>query len=119
GTSSPVVISAITGGPTGCMDGTNTASSAARYEAAVAATGGITASICEPDWAGKLQRVGEAVFLARARFDLRGHAEPMSIDVLVNGSRATGWHYDATSNSVVFDASSVPPAGATVVVNYR
>ncbi len=28
------------------------------------------------------------------------------------------WSYDAPSNSILFDASSVPPKGATITVDY-
>jgi hypothetical protein len=33
-------------------------------------------------------------------------------------STASGWSFDAATNSVVFDAGSAPQQGSTVVVDY-
>ncbi|MEW5849728.1 MAG: choice-of-anchor D domain-containing protein [Myxococcota bacterium] len=121
GTNAAVVVSGITGGPTGCMD-PNTGDEgypAPRYQEAVSATGGIAASICAPDWGTTLQMVGESVFLARGRFSLAGNPRAGSITVTVNGTAATtGWTYEPASNSVVFDAQHLPPVGGEVAITY-
>ncbi len=114
-TGAPVVISAISGQTTGC----DSAGPAQRYEDAVVATGGISASICDADWGTKLQRVGEAALLARGRFRLAGRPQPGTVAVTVDGRAvATGWTYDAASNSVVFDTTVTLNPGSRVDIAY-
>ena len=116
-----VVVCAITGQVAGCRDNASgdTASPAQRYEYAVDQTGGISASICDPDWGTKLQRVGEAALLAGRRFTLTGRPDPATITVDVNNTpRTTGWSYDAAANQVRFTSEAGLQPGQTVVVHY-
>jgi hypothetical protein len=122
GTRAPVVISAISGGDSGCQDTTDgdLAFPAARYMEAVRATGGIAESICESDWGESLRHVGESVFLSRGRFRLAGTPGSGSITLKVNGvSQSVGWIYDAVANAVVFDSNHLPSAGARVDITYE
>lgn len=121
-TNAPVIISAITGGAMGCQDpsGDQSATPAPRYQQAVAATGGVDASICDPDWGTKLRTVGEAALLAGGRFVLRGQPIPETVAVSVNGApRTSGWRYDSTGNAVVFEGAGAPAVGSTVTVTYQ
>ncbi|MBI5498248.1 MAG: choice-of-anchor D domain-containing protein [Deltaproteobacteria bacterium] len=112
----PVIINAITGQATGC----DTGYPAVRYEAAVQATGGVSASICDPDWATKLRQVGEAALLSSNRFRLAGQPNAGTVTVTVNGTPVrAGWRYDPASNTVIFEAAAQPSPGARVVVSYQ
>jgi hypothetical protein len=119
----PVVISAITGGLAGCGDPSDPAADSAypapRYAQAVQATGGIGASLCDPDWGATLRSLGAAVFRAQGRFALNGHPRAGSVTVTVNGvATPAGWRYDAASNTVLFDQDHLPAQGDQVVVSY-
>jgi hypothetical protein len=115
GTGAPVIISAITGQRTGCP----TAEAETRYSDAVTATEGISASMCDADWGTKLQRIGEAALLARGRFRLNGTPQPGSVSVTLDGRPlASGWTFDASSNTVILDSTSVPAPGSHVTVTY-
>jgi len=120
GSNSPVVISGITGGPTGCENAQtgDSAFPAQRYDAVVRATGGISASLCD-DWGTSLQNVGEAVFLARARYQLTRLPVPGSVVVRINGIiQTSGWSMDPTGSAVLFDQTRLPAANSTVSITY-
>jgi hypothetical protein len=70
-----------------------------------------------------LQNIGLGVFALRTAWTLTRLADPTTIVVRVNGNlvtqdAASGWTYDATSNSVEFNGGSVPPPGATIEIRY-
>jgi hypothetical protein len=91
-----------------------------RYEALALATGGVVQPICTQDWASALAQLSTAAFGPRQAFPLSGvPADPSGITVNVNGQAVSGgWHYDATTRSVVFDLAAAPSPGDLVEVTY-
>ncbi len=87
-----------------------------RYGEAASRTGGAIESICAPDFGPLLEDVVGRAFTAQTRFPLSGTPDASGVTVTVGGTPATGWVYDAASNSVVFAAP--PPAGAELLVTY-
>jgi hypothetical protein len=87
-----------------------------RYAEAASRTGGAIESVCAPDFAPLLQDVVSKAFAPQTRFPLSGTPDASGVRVTVDGVPASGWTYDAASNTVVFD--SPPPAGSTIAVSY-
>lgn len=87
------------------------------YAEAVAATGGTFLSICS-DWAASMVALADETLSQEVFPLLQLDAIPASIAVTVDGQPASGWSFDAATNSVVFDAASTPQQGSTVVVDY-
>jgi hypothetical protein len=117
--SSLLSISAISG-PENLATCPTASSTGSRYLALARATGGVTESICTPNWAASLQKLSDSAFGPKRRFTLsQTPADAAQLGVLVNGVPVgSGWTYDAASNSVVFDVGSVPPPGALIEVTY-
>lgn len=115
---SMVSLSAIVGEePGGC----STADAGSRYLAVQQRTGGRFRSICATDWGSIASELGLDAFASRAGFPLSRAAIDSTIVVKVNGTAVArpAWSYDPLANVVVFAASSLPPAGATVVIDYE
>ncbi|MCK6549217.1 choice-of-anchor D domain-containing protein [Myxococcota bacterium] len=115
-----VSVSAIAGDvPGGCA----TAEAGARYYDAAQQLGGQFGSICSASWNTLLQNIGLGVFALRTAWTLSRPADPASITVRVNGNAVpgnatNGWTFDSTTNTITFHGSAVPPAGASVSVQY-
>ncbi|MFO0722242.1 MAG: choice-of-anchor D domain-containing protein [Myxococcota bacterium] len=113
-------VSAIAGDvPNGCA----TAEAGQRYFDAANQLNGQFESICSSSWASMLQRIGLGVFTLRSAWTLSRPADQNTISVRVNGAPVSagatnGWTFDAMTNAIVFNGTSVPPAGATVDVTY-
>jgi len=89
-----------------------------RYADAARLTGGDVLSICAADYSPLLTEVADKAFSPQSRFPLSAQADPGAITVTVDGVVLTsGWHYDAATNSIVFDQT--PAAGAHITVQYR
>jgi hypothetical protein len=88
-----------------------------RYAEAATRTAGAIESICAPDFGPLLQDVVNRAFSAQTRFPLSGTPDAAGVTVKVDGTPvATGWVYDAPSNTVVFD--SPPAPGAVIEISY-
>ena len=88
-----------------------------RYAEAASRTGGAIESICASDFGPLLQDVVGRAFSAQTIFPLSGTPDASGVTVKVNGTPvATGWTYDAGSNTVIFSAP--PPPGAKIEVTY-
>jgi hypothetical protein len=87
-----------------------------RYAEAASRTGGGVESICAPDFGPLLQDVVSKAFAPQTRFPLSGTPDASGVTVTVDGAPATGWVYDAASNTVVF--ASPPPPGSVIEVSY-
>lgn len=87
-----------------------------RYAEAASRTGGAIESICASDFGPLLQDVVGRAFSAQTRFPLSGTPDASGVTVTVDGAPATGWVYDAASNTVVFSAP--PPPGSEIDVTY-
>jgi hypothetical protein len=119
GNAANVRFSAIAGDvPSGCTTGTNSADAGTGYWDAVNATGGVFMSLCS-NWTSpqNLQVLAEASVILDS-YPLDNPAVEGSIEVYINGNAVTsGWHYDSTLNSVVFD-STPPEEGDHVRIVY-
>ena len=119
-----VIVSAVAGDvPAGCNANGNSATGGNRYFDATSALGGLFASICTPDWANTMQELGVVSFAALTRFQLSRIPETSTVIVVVDGAvipndPLNGWTYDATTNAIRFNGTSVPDAGESVEVSY-
>lgn len=97
-----------------------------RYRALAAATGGVSVSICEPDFGEPLARVALAAAGVRQRYGLHVAPDPASIAVQVDGRVVIrsepgmdfGWWYEEEGRSIVFGQTNIPEWPATVSVRY-
>ncbi|MFH1469033.1 MAG: choice-of-anchor D domain-containing protein [Pseudomonadota bacterium] len=113
GSTANVKISAIAGDyPGGC----GTADAGVGYYEAVQATGGEFLSICS-NWSAMVEDLADAS-IQLSEYELSHTADPDTLVVRVNGTTITsGWHYDETANSVVFQ-TGIPVGGDRVMINY-
>jgi hypothetical protein len=95
-------------------------SSGTRYIQLANATGGVVESICTPNWAESLKKLSDTTFGPKRTFPLSDvPADTSQIVVRVNGVEVTtGWHYDGSINSIVFDVGAAPPPGSYIEVSY-
>lgn len=116
---SKLSISAVVG-PRDLSSCSTASSSGLRYIQLAEDTGGVVESICTPNWSNSLENLSDSAFGPKRNFPLSDvPADPSKIAVRVNGADVTsGWHYDAGTNSVLFDAGSAPPAGSYVEITY-
>ncbi len=119
GDASLVKFSAIAGDyPSGCSSKGNSADYGSGYYEAVNATGGLFLSICS-NWATSVKALADASVVVNT-FDLSRTPDPTTIVVKVNGKTAkSGWTYDGSANSIVFDGASTPAEGASVEATYN
>ena len=116
GDASLLKISAIAGPvPGGCSSGSNSAEPGTGYVDAVNYTGGEFLSICS-SWADSVEALANAS-VSRSNYGLTHTPVEGTIVVTVNGAEVTNWHYDAATNSVVFD-SAPPEGGDHVDIDY-
>lgn len=88
------------------------------YEASIA-TGGLFLSICATDWASHLEALAEGSTADLSRFALTQTPVVETIEVSIDGIvHTSGWTYDASTNSVVFDEDWIPEGGSTIEVEY-
>ncbi len=105
-----------------------------RYEDVVTALNGRFQSLCDDDWSTTMRSLGLDSLGLQVEFFLSRPATESTIQVCVrNGSSTSvcqpmqrttssatsGWFYDSSANSVVFNAGSVPPRGSRVEVRYE
>jgi len=112
-------ISAIAGPPD--LSTCSTASSSGtRYIQLAQSTGGVVESICTPNWAESLKKLSDTTFGPKRTFPLSDvPADPAQISVRVNGADVTtGWHYEPSTHSIVFDLGAAPPPGSYIEVTY-
>ena len=112
-----VVINAVAGDyPGGC----GSASPGTGYYEGTVATGGLFLSICATDWGSHLESLAEGSVSINDSFELTQLPVPETIEVTVDGIRTTtGWEYDATINSIVFERDHIPAGGSTIEVEYH
>jgi len=114
-----VILSDITGGMSGCTGAGGNASTASNYVTATAMTGGISASICDPNWVSTLSALGWLSQSFADTFELSQTPVENTIEVSLNDVLVyVGWIYDSALNAVVFDSSHVPDNGDTIDVSY-
>ncbi|MCB9777767.1 MAG: hypothetical protein H6742_04320 [Alphaproteobacteria bacterium] len=110
----PATLSAVVGPPpSGCVG----AAPAERYATVAEESGGVVASICDPDLATIVAEIGEASIAWPDTFPLQEAAEPGSVVVRIDGDRTDAWTLADDALSVTMDAP--PPPGSTVRIRYR
>jgi hypothetical protein len=88
------------------------------YWDSVNATGGVYLDICT-DWSNpsNLELLAEASVISDS-YPLDNPAAESTIEVFVNGQPQLGsWHYDASTNSVIFDVTP-PEEGDFIMISY-
>ena len=75
-------------------------------------------SICAVDWGQQMQNLANTVTTQRS-FNI-DEVDPIgsTIVVTVNGQTSTEWVYDTITNSVIFNETSVPDPGQTIIIEY-
>lgn len=121
-------IHAIVGPAGGCDSEMGEAVAGHPYLELAQATGGVTYSICEQDFAKGLEGIGEVAFSAQMRYFLTKLPAPTSIEVTIDSYPCPpltlgqfNWIYDAESNSVKLSEGSVCKAepGSVVEIYYK
>jgi hypothetical protein len=103
--------------PTGAACST-AGGSGTRYAEAANRTGGAILDICAPDFTPLLQTVAQKAFSPQDVFPLTETPDTTGITVKINGTDVmSGWHYDAATNAVVFDATPAP--GSDIAITYK
>jgi len=111
-----VVINSVAGDyPSGC--GSNQAG--VGYFEGTVATGGLFLSICSTDWAQHLEDLAQRSVSIHDSFELTQLPVQQTIEVSLDGINVTtGWDYDASLNSIVFETDHIPAGGSTIDVFY-
>lgn len=114
------IVGLLNGRAASCDGPGGAADAGSRYVEVANRTNGELFSICNDNFGGPLQELGNQAFGLPVQFFLSRPAIRNSIQVAVDGMRqAMGWEYDEASNSVVFDEVSVPQPGQTIQVDYE
>ena len=106
-----VIVNAVVGP---VPDGCETAEPGTGYADAVRWSGGVSDSVCDPDWVNLFEDLGGlAAGEPTDTFPLEAPPEDGSLVVLVDGVPTTdGWTYEPDLQAVVFDEM---PAGGTII----
>jgi len=114
-----VVVHDISGQADGCNGVGGTAQPNSTVSVASALTGGISASICDPNWVDSLEAISILATAVADTFPLSELAIPDTIEVYLNGSSVfDGWSYEETANAVIFSGSYIPDEGDDLTINY-
>lgn len=110
--------------PQGCASGSSAADPSPRYYEAVQATDGYLESICAPDYASILTRVGLDLAGQTDTFYLSRVPDPNSLEVYVDEvlmpeRHDDGWRYAPSENAIVFDGRAIPRPGMGIEVGYE
>jgi len=90
------------------------------YQAAITASGGRSGSICDADYSGFLAAMSkDLVTLLKAEFTLSDTPNAGSLKIYVNNVLQPSDSYQLMGKSVRFMAGKLPPAGASIVAEYR
>jgi hypothetical protein len=90
-----------------------------QYYTLVNLLGGTFLSICQDDWGTPLETLANDSIL-KSKFTLQNNPIEETITVKVDGAeQSTGWYYDSSTNSVVFDQNNVPQANSIVYISYN
>ena len=110
-------------GPSGGCDGAGgSAGDGSRYRDVATETGGKIHSICDSNWAQKLEDIGSIAFGLKVQFFLSRPAIPETIVVSVDGQVcADGWEFQPDTNSVLFDENHpcMPQENQVIEIYYE
>jgi hypothetical protein len=114
-----VVVSDISGGLTGCSGAGGSASTGADFVTATTMTGGVSASICDPNWVATLSALAWLSQSFADTFELSQTPVEDTIEVRLNTVPVfVGWTFDSALNAIVFDAEHVPENGDLIEIEY-
>lgn len=111
---SPFTFAAIVAPDAGCATAVEPGT---RYLEAARLLGGLTGNVCDDSWSGTLDTLADALFQPVLRWTLDAAADVASLEVTIDDVPTRAWHYDASSESVVFDA--LPAPGSRLRFRYR
>ena len=94
-----------------------------RYFQTAALTGGLVGDICLADWSSMMGDLGLTATGIRTTFQTQYIADPATLHVTVDGvevpeNPVIGWEYDASTCTLKFADSAVPPRGSEIVAEY-
>ncbi len=114
-----VILSDITGGLAGCSGAGGSAGAGADFVTASTMTGGISASICDPNWVATLSALAWLAQSYADTFELSKTPVEDTIEVRLNGATIfVGWTYDPSLNAIIFDADAIPDNGDLIEIEY-
>jgi hypothetical protein len=114
-----VITSDITGQMAGCNGSGGNASAGVGYVEATTMTGGLSISICDPNWSASLAALGWLSQSFADTFELSETPVIESIEVRLNNVPVyVGWVYDESLNAVVFDLDHIPENGDEIAIEY-
>ena len=93
-----------------------------RYIKVSQETNGVIGDLCDSSYSPIMNEIGGEAFGLKLQFFLTRLADPPTVKVWVNNDVcATGWTYDAPSNSIIFDenGSCMPQPGDEIKVYYK
>ncbi len=110
--------------PAGCLSGESAADAGLRYLQVARSTGGLSESICAPDYGVVLEALGLAVSGWNPLFPLSELPAEPTLAVWVDGVAMPnrdddGWQYSIGDNAVVFAGRAIPRPGMKVRVTYQ
>ena len=129
-----VAVSAVAKGDGEVCDANDSNVGDGRYDEVVTALNGRFQSICDDDWSTTMRSLGLDSLGLQVEFFLSRAATESTLQVCVRSGSTTaacqaaqrttststnGWYYDANTNSVIFNAGSVPTRGSRVEVRYE
>ena len=112
-----VVAHAIAGDVPGGCSTNGGADEALEYFDLVGLMGGTFLSICEDDWSTPMESLATASIVYDTFFLTETPLE-RTIQVFVNGVEESGWVYNSSDNSIVFERSAIPYDGDDIIVEY-
>ena len=119
-----VVMSDISGGLTGCSGAGGSAGAGTDFVAASTMSGGISASICDPNWVSTLSALAWLSQSFADTFELSETPVEDTIEVRLSTDGINfvpiyvGWVFDSALNAVVFDLDHIPDNGDIIEVEY-
>lgn len=89
-----------------------------------AVSGGITESICAPDFSMAVSNINARIVQVLTDYTLNKIPVVETIRVFINGTEVAadtqnGWEYLADRNVIRFHGSAVPPADAQIVIDFK
>jgi len=114
-----VALSDITGGLNGCSGGGGSASTGSDYVMGTDLTGGMSASICDPNWVSTLSALAWFAQSFADTFELSETPVEDSIEVRIDTVPIfVGWVYDSALQAIVFDVDHVPENDEEIEIEY-
>jgi hypothetical protein len=113
------IVHAVAGDYPGGCSANGGASEGYEYFTLVNLLGGTFLSICQDDWGTPLETLANDSIL-KSKFTLQKEPIEETIVVKVNGFvQNTGWYYDPSTNTIIFDQNNIPSANSVIYISYN